>query len=66
MASRSSTAGRSGRARPRPRPAYFPVTYAVAEQRPKSPLGFDVGHDPERGPYLRRARDTRQAGGDAR
>jgi diguanylate cyclase (GGDEF)-like protein len=40
------------------RPVYFPVTYAVAEQQPKAPLGFDVGHDPERSPYLRRARDT--------
>jgi diguanylate cyclase (GGDEF)-like protein len=40
------------------RPAYFPVTYAVAEQQAKSPFGFDVGHDPERGPYLRRARDS--------
>jgi diguanylate cyclase (GGDEF)-like protein len=40
------------------RPVYFPVTYAVAEQQPKAPLGFDVGFDPERGPYLRRARDS--------
>jgi diguanylate cyclase (GGDEF)-like protein len=47
----------------RPQPAgdravYYPVAYAVAEQQPKAPLGFDVGHDPARGPYLRRARDS--------
>jgi diguanylate cyclase (GGDEF)-like protein len=41
-----------------PRPAYFPVTYAVAEQQPRAPFGFDVGHDPDRGPYLSLARDT--------
>ena len=35
------------------RPEYFPVAYAVAEQGAKSPFGFDVASDPERGPYLR-------------
>jgi diguanylate cyclase (GGDEF)-like protein len=39
------------------RPEYFPVAYAVAEQGAKSPFGFDVASDPERGPYLLRARD---------
>jgi diguanylate cyclase (GGDEF)-like protein len=52
---------RSADGRPQPagdRPVYYPVAYAVAEQQPKAPLGFDVGHDPDRGPYLRRARDS--------
>ena len=56
---------RAAARRPR-RPEYFPVTYVVAEQPGKAPLGFDIGSDPERGPLLRRARDTRQAGGDRR
>jgi diguanylate cyclase (GGDEF)-like protein len=41
-----------------PRPLYYPVVYAVAEQQPKAPLGFDVGNDPDRGPYLQQARDS--------
>jgi diguanylate cyclase (GGDEF)-like protein len=49
--------GPSGPVRAAERPVYYPVTYAVAEQQPKAPLGFDVGFDRERGPYLRRARD---------
>jgi diguanylate cyclase (GGDEF)-like protein len=40
------------------RPEYFPVTYVVAEQAGKAPLGYDIGSDPERGPFLRRAGDT--------
>jgi diguanylate cyclase (GGDEF)-like protein len=40
------------------RPVYYPVTFAVAEQQGKAPFGYDVASDPERGPYLRRARDT--------
>jgi diguanylate cyclase (GGDEF)-like protein len=39
------------------RSIYYPVTYAVAERRPRAPLGFDVGFDAERGPPLLRARD---------
>ena len=45
---------------PRPaagRPVYYPVTYAVAEQQGREPVGYDVGSDPGRGPYLGVARD---------
>jgi len=41
-----------------PRPTYFPVTFAVAEQHPKPPFGYDVGSDSGRGPYLATARDS--------
>ncbi len=44
------------------RDVYFPLTYAVAEGRTRMAIerafGFDVGSDPDRAPYLRRARDT--------
>jgi diguanylate cyclase (GGDEF)-like protein len=40
------------------RPVYYPVTYAVAEQQAKSPFGYDLASDPERGPFLRVARDS--------
>jgi diguanylate cyclase (GGDEF)-like protein len=43
------------------RPVYYPATYAVSEQPHPSPNGYDVGHDPERGPVLRRAVDTGRA-----
>jgi diguanylate cyclase (GGDEF)-like protein len=40
-----------------PRPVYYPVTYAVAEQRGQTPVGYDVGSDPSRRRYLTIARD---------
>ena len=46
----------------RARPTYYPLTYAVAEGRTRRVLerafGYDIGSDPERAPYLDRARDT--------
>jgi diguanylate cyclase (GGDEF)-like protein len=51
--------GPSGRPeRAAKRGEYFPVTYVVAERPGKPPLGYDIGSDPERGPFLRRARDS--------
>lgn len=45
-----------------PRGAYFPLTYAVAAGRTRIALerafGIDIGSEPERGPYLREARDS--------
>ncbi len=40
------------------RPAYFPLTYVAADRLAKAGLGYDLGSDPERAPFLRRARDT--------
>lgn len=46
--------------RSRPRPAYFPITYVAAEKEERRrALGYDVGQDPERALYLKRARDKR-------
>jgi diguanylate cyclase (GGDEF)-like protein len=42
----------------RPRPVYFPVTYVAAPLTPERGLGYDLAADPERRPYLDRARDT--------
>ena len=39
-------------------PAYFPLTYAVADQSTQRGLGYNLATDPLRSPYLRRARDT--------
>jgi diguanylate cyclase (GGDEF)-like protein len=41
------------------RPVYYPLTYvgAHAESDQKRALGFDLGSDPGRAPYLNRARD---------
>lgn len=46
--------------RARPRPQYFPLTFAAADSglSVKLPLGYDVGSDLFRGPYLLRARNT--------
>jgi diguanylate cyclase (GGDEF)-like protein len=41
----------------RPRADYFPITYAVSELGSAAPVGYDLGADPERAPFLRRARD---------
>jgi diguanylate cyclase (GGDEF)-like protein len=36
---------------------YYPIVYAVSELGAFSPIGYDLDSDPERGPFLRRARD---------
>ncbi|HEV7769942.1 MAG TPA: diguanylate cyclase [Solirubrobacterales bacterium] len=41
----------------RMRAEYLPVTYAVSELGVAAPAGYDLGADPERAPFLRRARD---------
>jgi diguanylate cyclase (GGDEF)-like protein len=40
------------------RPVYYPVTYVAAPRAGQRALGFDVGTDPARGPYFRRAAAT--------
>jgi diguanylate cyclase (GGDEF)-like protein len=40
------------------RPAYFPLTYVVSKRDSRRALGFDLGSDPERSPFLDHARDT--------
>jgi diguanylate cyclase (GGDEF)-like protein len=51
--------GSLGFRRSEPRPAYFPITYVVAEEEEqRRGLGYDLGQDPERAFYLRRARDN--------
>jgi diguanylate cyclase (GGDEF)-like protein len=45
-----------------PRPVYYPITYVAAEkEQRRRALGFDLGQDAERVPYLNRARDTGSA-----
>jgi len=41
----------------RKRPVYFPIVHAVTEFGTFSPVGYDLGSDPGRSPFLRRARD---------
>jgi diguanylate cyclase (GGDEF)-like protein len=42
-----------------PRQTYFPITYVVAdEEERRRALGYDLGQDPERAAFLRRARDA--------
>jgi diguanylate cyclase (GGDEF)-like protein len=43
-----------------PRKQYFPITYVVAEEEAgnRQALGFDLGQDPGRAPFLNRARDA--------
>jgi diguanylate cyclase (GGDEF)-like protein len=36
---------------------YFAIAFTLAEDGPPAPIGYDVASDPERLPYLRRARD---------
>ena len=53
--------GPLGELRPaRARSQYFPLTFAAAASGPsvKLPIGYDVGADAYRGPYLLRARNT--------
>ncbi len=40
------------------RPVYFPLTYAVDDRGIPPPLGYDLGVDPQRVPFLRHARDS--------
>jgi diguanylate cyclase (GGDEF)-like protein len=44
--------------RSRPRPVYFPLTYVVARRGAQRAVGYDLGSDPERAPFLHRARDS--------
>jgi diguanylate cyclase (GGDEF)-like protein len=48
----------SGPRREGPRREYFPVAFAVSHFGGAGPIGYDLGSDPARGPYLRRARDS--------
>ena len=43
------------------RDAYFPIVYAVSERGTIAPVGYDLGSDPQRAPFLHRARDRGQA-----
>lgn len=43
------------------RPVYFPLTYVVAERASGRALGYDLGADASRAPFLRRARDSADA-----
>jgi len=40
------------------RPVYFPLAYVAAERGARRALGYDLGSDPERLPFLNHARDT--------
>jgi diguanylate cyclase (GGDEF)-like protein len=54
-------AGRPGEGilrRARAHDHYYPVTYIAAKGPSLEALGFDVGSEPKRAPYLERARDT--------
>ncbi len=39
------------------RSVYYPIVYAVSERGTIAPVGYDLGNDPKRAPFLRRARD---------
>jgi diguanylate cyclase (GGDEF)-like protein len=41
----------------RQRADYFPITYAASELGAAAPVGYDLGADPQRAPFLHRARD---------
>ncbi len=43
------------------RPEYFPIVYVVSERGTIAPVGYDLGGDPKRTPFLRRARDRGEA-----
>ena len=42
----------------RARPVYYPIVYAVSSLGGAVPIGYDLGADPERAPFLRRAGDS--------
>jgi diguanylate cyclase (GGDEF)-like protein len=46
-----------GPQRARTRPVYYPIVYAVSREGIGGPVGYDLGADPERAPFMRRARD---------
>ncbi|HEX5928842.1 MAG TPA: diguanylate cyclase [Solirubrobacterales bacterium] len=43
------------------REEYFPIVYAVSERGTLAPVGYDLGSDPNRAPFLHRARDLGKA-----
>ena len=43
--------------RARQHAVYYPIVYAVSGLGNVSPIGYDLGADPKRAPFLRRARD---------
>jgi diguanylate cyclase len=49
--------GPDGPQKARTQPVYFPVVYALTNFGSATPVGYDLGADPNRGPFLRRARD---------
>lgn len=49
--------GEDGPRRAATRPVYYPIVYAVSSLGSVAPVGYDLAADPERGPFLRRARD---------
>jgi diguanylate cyclase (GGDEF)-like protein len=50
-------AGPDGPRRAGDRAAYFPIAYAISKLGTAAPVGYDLGVDPERAPFLRQARD---------
>jgi diguanylate cyclase (GGDEF)-like protein len=40
------------------RPVYFPLVYAVSKGKSRSAIGYDLGSDRERAPFLHAARDS--------
>ncbi len=40
------------------RETYYPIVYAVSGRGSLAPVGYDLGSDPNRAPFLRRARDS--------
>jgi diguanylate cyclase (GGDEF)-like protein len=50
-----------GPRRARQRQVYFPIVYAVSSRGSLAPVGYDLGGDPKRAPFLRRARDRGEA-----
>jgi diguanylate cyclase (GGDEF)-like protein len=49
--------GPAGVHKARTRPVYYPIVYAVSNLGTAAPVGYDLGADPNRSPFLRRARD---------
>jgi diguanylate cyclase (GGDEF)-like protein len=47
----------NGPRKARTRPVYYPITYGLSDLGSNAPVGYDLLADPERGPFLRRARD---------
>ncbi len=50
--------GQNGPRREGTKPFYYPVVYAVSNYGPAAPVGYDLNADPERAPFLLRARDS--------